>query len=119
MAGKNDLTLRHPFGLTVSEAMVRSKPFLAHVAEGTAERTVEGLTGRQISACDADDIAAGFARVLLDRRRWVGMGNDGRIGVIAKFCERCFETEARKVLNAVLLDFYLGGNTRNLAEIGH
>lgn len=88
-----------PFGLSVVEAMMASKPVLVHALGGPAETVLDGVTGWHVAQPTVEALRAGLQRALSDRPKWAQMGDAAR--------QRALET------------FNLEDQARRYAEILH
>lgn len=74
-----------PFGLSVVEAMLASRPVLAHRLGGPADIVVDGETGWLLDAMDEASVVRGLERMMADRARWSEMGEAGRARALARY----------------------------------
>jgi glycosyltransferase involved in cell wall biosynthesis len=79
-----------PFGLSVIEAMLMSRPVLVHALGGPAETVVDGVTGWHVREPSVAAFGAGLRRALADRARWIEMGEAGRQHALANFSAATF-----------------------------
>lgn len=94
----NARTEPEPFGLTVVEAMLMSKPVLAHAVGGPAETIVDSVTGWHVPGCTPEDFANAIRRALRERERWRALGDAGRQRALTEFT---IEAETRRYLAAL------------------
>lgn len=67
-----------PFGLSIVEAMLASKPVLAHRSGGPGETVLDGVTGWHIEDPSVAAFQKALRRMLRDEPRWRRMGAAGR-----------------------------------------
>lgn len=66
------------FGLSVVEAMLMRRPALVHSLGGPGETVLDGVTGWHVSKATTESFVEGIRRALLDRSRWIEMGEAAR-----------------------------------------
>ncbi|MGC9260784.1 MAG: glycosyltransferase family 4 protein [Phycisphaerae bacterium] len=74
-----------PFGLSVVEAMMMSKPVLVHALGGPAETVVDGVTGWHVNEPTVEGFKNGLLRALGDREKWAAMGAAARARALEHF----------------------------------
>ncbi|MBI1370553.1 MAG: glycosyltransferase [Planctomycetes bacterium] len=74
-----------PFGLSVIEAMMMSKPVAVHALGGPAETVIDGVTGWHINDPSVAGWTAGLRRVFDDQPRWSAMGKAARAHGLSHF----------------------------------
>lgn len=77
-----------PYGQSVVEAMMMTRPVLAHALGGPAETVLDGTTGWHVVSPDARDFAAGVSRALGQRANWPAMGQAARYRALEKYSLR-------------------------------
>jgi trehalose synthase len=78
-------SLAEGFGLTVSEAMWKSRPVVASAVGGIQEQIVSGETGELVGAHDLEAFGAAVTGMLTDRERADRMGAAARERVLEQF----------------------------------
>jgi glycosyltransferase involved in cell wall biosynthesis len=98
-----------PFGLSIVEAMMMSKPVLAHALGGPAEIVLDGVTGWHVEGPEVDQFAVALRRMLQDRPRWAAMGEAGRRRAQAQYTTRAMAEQFAGVVRTHLQSRNLRG----------
>jgi glycosyltransferase involved in cell wall biosynthesis len=93
-----------PYGLSVVEAMMMSRPPLVRALGGPAETVIDGQTGWHIAEASIAAIVAGIRRVLADRRNWPQMRKAARQHALAHFSIDRQLTFYRQVVEQTIAD---------------
>jgi glycosyltransferase involved in cell wall biosynthesis len=67
-----------PFGLSVVEAMLMSKPTLVHALGGPSETVVDGVTGWHVHSSEPTTWASALDRAVAQSPRWSQMGQEAQ-----------------------------------------
>lgn len=78
---------QEPFGLVITEALVRGVPVVAPSEGGPAEIVRDGVDGLLVDPVDSDAVATAIRTLLRDPERRRRMGAAGRARVIERFTE--------------------------------
>jgi glycosyltransferase involved in cell wall biosynthesis len=94
--------LPEPFGLVVLEAMAAGRPVVATAHGGPLEMIEDGVSGYLVEPGNADALANGVERVLIDRNRGRSMGHEAKERAFRMFHVNRYVSEMQAVYKNAL-----------------
>lgn len=87
-----------PFGLSVIEGMLMSKPLLVHASGGPSETVLDGVDGWHMSLPTVDAFRQGIVRAVEARPQWREIGANARHHALEEFTDEKFVLRLIKIL---------------------
>ena len=95
-------SIKEGFGLTVTEAMFKSKPMVASAVGGIVDQVRDGVSGYLVDPYDLDATGQAIARLLADPKSAEEMGRQGYAAAVNEFMPDNSLTAWARTLDAAL-----------------